>query len=184
MSNRAHPYLPSDKYRRVFMDIYDRITGVVTGNATITGIFKNTSDAAWSSLGLTKIFSIGKLSRDYIDETTITVEVELSQSVKAGFEYWIVNEDELTIGEPIDAVYSFIPDRTNANGDRLSEEDDGYDDAIKVYNGELAVPIQSQTINAPINSLIFLAPGQTGAFDYFHEEVFFGIKKGLENSRP
>jgi hypothetical protein len=122
--------------------------------------------------------AIGEITRDYIHEETEDVDMLLSVPVKAGLEYWVVNESEVSASDREDGIYALIVQTTDENGDPIDPNDEGYDDGIKEYGpGNINVPIQEQIINAPNGSLIFKASGQDEASIQFFEEVTIGVQR-------
>jgi hypothetical protein len=98
-------------------------------------------------LGL--VNGVGVITRDYDNEQTESVEVDLDAPMRVGFDYWVINVNQLSSRDRKAGIYQVEP--TGA----LNQE----------YTGKLTVPIDEQIIDAPEGSLIVLAPGQQAQAD-------------------
>ena len=87
--------------------------------------------------------SIGMLTETINEESRTSIEVDLSNPAKGGFEYWIVNEAELSRNDLDAGVYPIIPDIEDPS-----------------ETGEFTLAIEEQVINAPEGSLIYMSSSQ------------------------
>lgn len=111
--------------------------------------------------------AIGELAEDVSAEVT-EVGVELDTVVRSGYEYWIVNENELSREDRDAGKYAILPAEV---GGETTEYGPG------LLDGDTAdkLDIESQYINAPKGSLLFKAPGQEELNQVFNEEIVTGV---------
>jgi hypothetical protein len=111
-------------------------------------------------LGL--VNGVGVITRDYNREETSTLEVDLDAPMRVGFDYWVINVDQLSSRDRRAGIYQVEPTGTEG----------------QIYSGLITVPIDEQIIDAPEGSLIVLAPGQASQGDNIVDER---VREGEEN---
>lgn len=89
--------------------------------------------------------AVGELAEDLDDEVDSAL-MRLDNPVRVGYEYWIINVDELSTRDRFAGIYPFLPVEVS--------------EAEEYGPGELSVPIEETLISAPKGSLIVKAPGQ------------------------
>lgn len=106
--------------------------------------------------------AIGELAEDVEDEERTSVLINIDTTIRKGYEYWVINENELSRENRLDGVYPVRPVATDGSGDRVDEDDPGFEAATKEYGpgAEVSVPIEASVINAPMGSIVIIAPGQ------------------------
>lgn len=114
-----------------------------------------------------RLKAIGELKEDVSSEVT-EIAVELDVVIRSGYEYWIVNESELSLNDRFAGIYAILPEEV---GGETTEYGPGLLDG----NTASKLQIDSQYINAPSGSLIFKAPSQEELNQVFNEEVITGV---------
>lgn len=127
-----------------------------------------------------RFLAIGELAEDVEDESRTEIQVQTRSVVRGGFEYLIINPDELSIEDPDAGVYPIVVERTDEEGNPVDPDDPEYENAITTYDpGLFDLLIQEQRINAPAGSPIFSSPGQETASIEFYEEQTIGLSRAV-----
>ncbi|MDR9419462.1 hypothetical protein [Gracilimonas sp.] len=106
--------------------------------------------------------AIGELTEEVVNSSVTQIEVELDVVIRSGFDYWIINENELSREDRYAGIYAFSP--VEVGGEET-----------EYGPGRLTLDIAEQLINAPSGSLIVKAPGQEEVNQIFNEEVITGV---------